>query len=839
VKDYQDQQFLKVLELKEKLEKDKILLYSSFDTSESFRKKLDHHLRRWISEKASDLNQPESAEDAPTLLHVPDLYRRWLVDRCQYMDLNNLIIKERVITVRLPEIFIPLYTSHLDKKQILAGEPVGQHLKQEKQEQVNIEDLTAKNEYLLVEGQAGSGKTTLLKHMAISIIQRSFGREMDNYLPVLIYLKDLPPLAGVTGVTQAEKLLNEYFQQTGNGLDIDMVKAFCQEGRAIFLLDGLDEITPTNREKVVNSLADFRIKYDKCKMIWSGRPHGIDDRVKNRFSDKHIRINTLNQRQVDEFIQKWFEFIYDTESALGAKTAQSMIGEIKAHPKVEQLIDTPLMLTAICALYFDDRKLPEQRAELYDRFINNLIYRRFDVPQKTIGFFMELAYEAQIKKRKKTFDKSLAVGVLSNTYKLEETETASQYRQSLEERFTKIEQQSGLLKSNSGGFEFWHLTFQEFLAARFIVDNKTDYNSEIESYWDNDWYKEVVELFIGFLSIQNKGWANKIVGDQLEKPDKSPFKHWRLASQSLLDIHIDNRDTKVVELAQKRLQEIFEKDKNQKIKTDTGEILGWLEDPRDFEEFVPIAGGEYDLEGLGKQAIQDFEIGKYPVTNRWYGQFIVDGGYKNEVFWSDEGKKWLKHTKTAHPEFWHNRKWKCPNAPVVGVCWYEADAFCRWLTLNKKDDNEYRLPTEEEWQAAAAGKGKKDYPWGAWQDNRCNTYETKIEKTSAVGIFTEGNTPEGVADLSGNVWEWNLSEYKQKKRRDDFAFDREVQELYDEEKYGDAYDLYEKRHATFPVLRGGSWNGVHGLARCSYRYSSYPDFRYVFIGFRLARTKKG
>ena len=173
------------------------------------------------------------------------------------------------------------------------------------------------------------------------------------------------------------------------------------------------------------------------------------------------------------------------------------------------------------------------------------------------------------------------------------------------------------------------------------------------------------------------------------------------------------------------------------IKAEAGETLGWLGDPRDLQEFIPLEGGEYYLQSVKKRVnIKPFEISKYPVTNSWYEEFVKD-------------------TKTKQPEYWNDRKWKCPNSPVVGVSWYEAEAFAEWLTAQRKDGNTYRLPKENEWEAAAGGKEGRLYPWGdKWDKNRCNNGENSIDKTSPVGIFESGNTPEGISDLSGNVWEW-------------------------------------------------------------------------------------
>lgn len=105
------------------------------------------------------------------------------------------------------------------------------------------------------------------------------------------------------------------------------------------------------------------------------------------------------------------------------------------------------------------------------------------------------------------------------------------------------------------------------------------------------------------------------------------------------------------------------------------------------------------------------------------------------------------------PDFWENSRWNNPNQPVVGVTWYEAEAFCRWLSA--RFEQLYRLPTEEEWEHMARGKHGRVYPWGnEWIEDACNTSELNLQQTSAVGIFPQGVSPSGAHDCAGNVWEW-------------------------------------------------------------------------------------
>ena len=257
-----------------------------------------------------------------------------------------------------------------------------------------------------------------------------------------------------------------------------------------------------------------------------------------------------------------------------------------------------------------------------------------------------------------------------------------------------------------------------------------------------------------------------------------------------------------------------------------------------MKEFVRVKDGKYSVSS-GKVTLKYFEIGKYPVTNSWFEEFITAGGCKNKDYWSAEGKKWLEHTRAEHPGLWNERKWKCPNAPVVGVSWYEAYAFTRWLTALLNDGFEYRLPDENEWEAAASGLEKREYPWGnGWDKTKCNNSEINIEKTSPVGIFKKGNTPDGISDMAGNVWEWTVSDYHSKKVLNDFAFDKEMQKILDERKY-DKYSLkMGEKERQLPVVRGGAWNSVSNYCRCALRNWFDPNFRLSSIGFRCARTLK-
>ena len=114
-----------------------------------------------------------------------------------------------------------------------------------------------------------------------------------------------------------------------------------------------------------------------------------------------------------------------------------------------------------------------------------------------------------------------------------------------------------------------------------------------------------------------------------------------------------------------------------------------------------------------------------------------------------------------------------------------------------------RLPSNDEWERAARGVDGREYPWGdgfnAGYVNCADSWETdaKDRGTTAVGLFVQGASPDGLLDCSGNVWEWTSSENE---------------------------NYYN---------RGGSWDDLTGYVRCAFRYGIRPDLRSYIIGFRL------
>jgi formylglycine-generating enzyme required for sulfatase activity len=208
-----------------------------------------------------------------------------------------------------------------------------------------------------------------------------------------------------------------------------------------------------------------------------------------------------------------------------------------------------------------------------------------------------------------------------------------------------------------------------------------------------------------------------------------------------------------------------------------------------------------------------YQIGKYPVTVGEYRAFVATGGYQDSRHWTEAGWAWRISVDRLQPAHWGEMWAGDDGLPVVGVSWYEAMAYCRWLSEARGKG--YRLPSEAEWEKAARGTAGWLYPWGdEFDGGRCNTRETGLERTEPVGRRSPaGESPYGVAEMAGNASDWTLSQYRR------YPYDR-----------NDGRE--ETEGAVERVIRGGSWFKPALRARTVARGMNDPLFADTDVGFR-------
>ncbi len=208
-----------------------------------------------------------------------------------------------------------------------------------------------------------------------------------------------------------------------------------------------------------------------------------------------------------------------------------------------------------------------------------------------------------------------------------------------------------------------------------------------------------------------------------------------------------------------------------------------------------LMGEENDAHPL---YLADFYIAKYPVTNRLYQDFVAATGYPAPPDWPEN----RHHAMVA-------------GHPVVNVSWFDALAYCRWLSETTRQT--CRLPTEAEWEKAARGVEGRIYPWGnSFDKSCCNCFEKGMGFTTPVDAHPAGASPYGVMDLAGNVWEWCSTAYA-----------------------GYPYQPNDGREdlsaVAWRVLRGGSWFDAEWGVRAARRLSSQPNRPSRNTGFRVVQ----
>ena len=253
-------------------------------------------------------------------------------------------------------------------------------------------------------------------------------------------------------------------------------------------------------------------------------------------------------------------------------------------------------------------------------------------------------------------------------------------------------------------------------------------------------------------------------------------------------------------------------------------------------EYILIPGGCYVYSDTKKEVqVPDMYFAKYPVTNRLYRKFIdylqlnnpesetvvpfssfrnMLQVIANDKTWDAKFIDYLNQGTSNIAELFRSkyeddRKFSGDEQPVIGIKWYAAKSYCLWLSLlesNGEKTDLYRLPTEIEWEWAAAGKEKRIYPWGNIEPSQklANYSESNIGSTTPVGSYPGGATPDGLYDMAGNVWEW-------------------------------MENWYIKSTKSSRALRGGSWINDTGYLRCSSRVLPNPVFWYDYVGFRVVR----
>jgi formylglycine-generating enzyme required for sulfatase activity len=670
----------------------------------------------------------------------------------------------------------------------------------------------------------------------------------------------------------------------------------------LMILDGLDEVPPEQRQLIVDVVNELAGRCPQHRYLVTCRPYAYIGQPWKLQDFHQVTLAPFSTEQINSFIQNWYERMAGPNKPMNLQEAgwrmEQLQTQVSQRTDLQGLAERPLLLTVMVQLHTFQGKLPEDRTELYANAVELLLERweerhgqrgsllqYLDIPHLKMtdlrDGLCEVAFHAH---RQASLEETADISEANLRQYLQNYLGGSWDKAGVFVRY--IRERAGLLiPYKTAAYRFPHRTFQEFLAAWHLLRKEDDPGRPARLVREDfDRWREVFVLACGFAARQysvNKALAmvNQLCPVSVPSLGSLPLSEWRLsqlAGEALLEIGLLGVCREEVGKAVlSRLQEWLGASMRQdtivpvRERALAGRTLAKLGDPRFREEawwlpnepllgFVEIPAGPFQMGESGESrsiAIPyAYYISRYPVTQAQFRAFVEDGGYQEESLWPEakaagiweagKVKGQFDDVPRQQPEKFGD-PFELPNHPVVGVTWYEALAYCRWLT-NKLRQWEHApeplkmllstggktgspwsivLPNEPEWEKAARGdQDVRTYPWGEQADsNLANCNETQINATSAVGCFPQGKSPCEVEEMSGNVWEWTRSVYE------------EAPYALEQESWFTREDLTAGTDQP-RVLRGGSWILDVNYVRCASRGRYGPDGRNSSLGFRVVAS---
>jgi energy-coupling factor transporter ATP-binding protein EcfA2 len=588
------------------------------------------------------------------------------------------------------------------------------------------------------------------------------------------------------------------------------------------------------------------------RLIVTSRIVGYEDAPLAGRQWRTYTLDDFNRDDIERFVGQWtlaFALSVQGDSEPARQSAErertELVQAIFSRPSVERLASNPLLLTILAMIKYTGVTLPEQRVKLYELYLEALIEswnlaRSLD--QKPVGPGINYEETVQVLAplalwlRQENPTAGLVTRAqlenwLTDYYHGEEWNLPKgEARRRGREFLNSVESYSNLLlERGEGQYGFLHLTLEEMLAAKGLAqlyfDNPQSVLALITRTLTDPGWHETLQLAVGVVGVVQQ--LPKQAGALLQQiaalaPAAAlPGTATVFAGQILRDVGLTGVSHPAAQKVMADLVEVMQSPTCPiRLRRDAGTHLGrldWLPAPPSTDLCLAPAGfAPTGLDAFCFVPAAGVWLSKYLVTNYQFARFIDAGGYDAPDFWSADGwayrnganpgveriadkelrrqyEEWLANRppeKRRQPYLWRDNTWNNPLFPVVGISWYEAEAYSRWFTTlidqkaheqvaawrKKESKIEVRLPREAEWAAAMGSRG--DYPWGdTFDSNNLNCAEAWFGRefkdddelrgwwnsdteswreatTTAVMTFPQGVSAAGVWDGSGNVWEW-------------------------------------------------------------------------------------
>lgn len=594
-----------------------------------------------------------------------------------------------------------------------------------------------------------------------------------------------------------------------------------EAGTVIVLLDGLDEVADaTRRQWVVQAVTHFQRRFSRSRIVLTSRVYAYRDPCVLPPPFQVATLQSLTVAAQDDFVQRWYpaallqgiELAQAEQADPDDRRAADLIAALDRRPRLREIAANPLLLTMTALVHWSGMGLPQQRAELYERCLLLLLEQweqrrgadtaglaaalgvpdRLTTTGERLALIQPVAYQLQILGREEAANREVCTWLLERFLDLAHDDVP--HAKTLIDRFlTFLEGRSGLLIARDlrARYAFPHKTFQEYLAARELIylGHQAMLAQVIRQRHTPTW-REVILLVVGHLVGSGQPEQARILGWHLLEADAEgtpeAYRSLALAGELVEELGSNlGRDGRALrdEVIRGLVELVQGGHLSARERVDAAFTPGRLGDPRlpapDHPDYwCPIDAGAFWYGDDRKEKLQQvtlsssYKIACYPVTNAAFARFIEAGGYDpDQPWWTEQGRTFLlpgghpmddPEQPITMPRLWHRSRSNGPTQPVVGVSWYEAVAYCAWLTDQGHRQgwlpttDEIRLPTSLEWERAARHTDQRRYPWGDAEPDaeRANYDDTGIGAPSPVGCSPAGSAECGALDMAGNVDEW-------------------------------------------------------------------------------------
>ena len=663
---------------------------------------------------------------------------------------------------------------------------------------------------LLLLAPPGGGKTTALWRLALDLARDGL-ENPTKPLPVFVRLGGLRKGDTLDALLRRELEHAMLYDARKRSVLLPahrqlaaLLPDLLSHGRVVMLWDGLNETPSDLFSATASAIAQFRNKYpptihSRNTSVTTCRAEDFAALCEARGGESPLPIQQVTLLDLD---------IATTEALvsgrLGAERGRQLLATLAEpqHQGLRSLVRTPLLLTMLCEVFARERSIPDNRGKLLEAFVQTRWdWERQRQPDRWIG-----------RTRQQKVLAALAYAMTAGHGR--GTSVAWDWAQRVMRRVDEVleplelrhlAQAADLLEVLDDGqsIRFSHQLLQEYFAAIALEGELAFLEQphlqatlrwqQKQSFWQQKLatyvaagkrtgWEETLFLLAGLR--ENVAYLRELTAQLFSRPLE--------VAQLLHEGDSDAMLREEVRIVAQR--QISDPVLSFQQRIDAGIALGLIGDLRfpvsdqewrvsleqrsnaftgegdHYWRYVPQGryriGGWKEGDPVADHDLGPFWVARLPVTVAQCARFVAEG-YRDDRLWTPHGLVWRKERSELY--LWGDSRFSGANQPVVFVSWYEATAFCRWLSAQLKavmpQGYALRLPTEAEWEAAAAfadPETRRPYPWGeqAPTPERAVYDAWKLDAAAPVGLCPAGAAACGALDMVGNVWEWTSSSYR-------------------------------------------------------------------------------